>query len=663
MTVGTAQPAGDVIRELLDQRILVLDGAMGSLIMAQKPTEEDYRGAQFAKHHIELKNCNDILCLTQPEMIRDIHRQYFEAGSDIVETNTFNANGISMREYDLQDYTVEINQAAARLAREAAEQSGAKRPLFVAGSIGPMNRSLSISPDVNDPGNRLVTFDEVVEGYLSQIHGLVTGGVDILMPETAFDTLNLKACLFAIDQYFKKHNVSLPVMVSGTITDDSGRTMTGQTIEAFWASISHFDMLSVGLNCALGPQKMRSFIEAISGMAPPYVSCYPNAGLPNEMGEFDMTPAQMGGHLREFAKNGWLNIVGGCCGSTPAHIKAIAEAVEGIAPRQKPDVPQYSIYSGLEELVVRPETNFLMIGERTNVTGSRKFARLVREENYDEALSVARHQIEGGANMLDVNMDEGLLDSPQVMKTFLNLLAAEPDICRVPIMVDSSNFEVIEAGLKCIQGKGVVNSISLKEGEEKFLEQARLVRRYGAAVVVMAFDEEGQAVDADNKVAICQRAFKLLTEKVGFPPEDIIFDPNILTVATGMEEHNNYAVEFFEAVKRIKEACPGAKTSGGVSNVSFSFRGNDVVREAMNAAFLYHAIQAGLDMGIVNSAQLEVYEEIDPELLEYIEDVLLNRREDATERLIDFAEKVKEQEALSVRRKSMPGDRKVSKKD
>ncbi|MCA9040055.1 MAG: methionine synthase [Planctomycetaceae bacterium] len=644
MTVGTAHAAGDVIRELLDERILLLDGAMGSLIMAQKPTEADYRGLQFADHHIELKNCNDILCLTQPDMVRDIHRQYFEAGSDIVETNTFNANGISMREYDLQEYTIEINQAAARLAREAAEQTRAKRPLFVAGSIGPMNRSLSISPDVNDPGNRLVTFDEVVEGYLSQIHGLVTGGVDILMPETAFDTLNLKACLFAIDKYFKEYNVSLPVMVSGTITDDSGRTMTGQTIEAFWASISHFDMLSVGLNCALGPEKMRSFIEAISGMAAPYVSCYPNAGLPNEMGEFDMTPAQMGGHLREFAKNGWLNIVGGCCGSTPAHIKAITEAVEGIAPRKRPDVPRYSTYSGLEDLSIRPETNFLMIGERTNVTGSRKFARLIREENYDEALSVARHQIEGGANMLDVNMDEGLLDSAAVMKTFLNLLAAEPDICRVPIMVDSSNFDVIEAGLKCIQGKGVVNSISIKdEGEEKFLEQARLIRRYGAAVVVMAFDENGQAVTADHKVAICQRTYKLLTEKVGFPPEDIIFDPNILTVATGMEEHNNYAVEFFDAVKRIKEACPGAKTSGGVSNVSFSFRGNDVVREAMNAAFLYHAIQAGLDMGIVNSAQLEVYEEIDPELLTYIEDVLLNRREDATERLIEFAEKVKDQ--------------------
>ncbi|MAT15736.1 MAG: methionine synthase [Planctomyces sp.] len=643
MTVGTAQAAGDVIRELLDKRILLLDGAMGSLIMAQRPTEADYRGARFAEHHIDLKNCNDILCLTQPEMVRDIHCQYFQAGSDIVETNTFNANGISMKEYDLQDYTVEINQAAARLAREAAEQVGAKRPLFVAGSIGPMNRSLSISPDVNDPGKRLVTFDEVVDGYLSQIHGLVTGGVDILMPETAFDTLNLKACLFAIDKYFKEYNISLPVMVSGTITDDSGRTMTGQTIEAFWASISHFDMLSVGLNCALGPQKMRSFIESISGMASPYVSCYPNAGLPNEMGEFDMTPREMGGHLREFAKNGWLNIVGGCCGSTPAHIKAITEAVQGIAPRKRPDVPHYSIYSGLEDLTVRPETNFLMIGERTNVTGSRKFARLIREGNYDEALSVARHQIEGGANMLDVNMDEGLLDSAEAMKTFLNLLSAEPDICRVPIMIDSSNFNVIEAGLKCIQGKGVVNSISLKEGEEKFLEQAALVHRYGAAMVVMAFDEEGQAVDADHKVSICHRAFKLLTEKIGIPAEDIIFDPNILTVATGMDEHNNYAVEFFEAVKRIKETCPGAKTSGGVSNVSFSFRGNDVVREAMNAAFLYHAIKAGLDMGIVNSAQLEVYEEIEPELLERIEDVLLNRRDDATERLIEYAEKVKEQ--------------------
>lgn len=643
MAVGTNQTSNAVIHDLLDDRILMLDGAMGSLIMAQKPTEEDYRGKQFAKHHIDLKNCNDILCLTQPKMIKDIHRQYFQAGADIVETNTFNANGISMREYELQDHTFEVNEAAARLAREAAKEAGANRPLFVAGSIGPMNRSLSISPDVNDPGKRLVTFDEVVQGYLDQIDGLVAGGVDILMPETAFDTLNLKACLFAIDRYFKDHNVTLPVMVSGTITDDSGRTMTGQTIEAFWASISHFDMLSVGLNCALGPQKMRSFIDGLSKIASPYISCYPNAGLPNEMGEFDMSPKEMGGHLREFAENGWLNIVGGCCGSTPEHINAIAEAVSDMSPRKKEDVPQWSTYSGLEHLELRPEANFTMVGERTNVTGSRKFARLVREENYEAALSVARHQIEGGANVIDINMDEGLLDGKVVMTKFLNLLAAEPDICKVPIMLDSSKFEVIEAGLKCIQGKGIVNSISLKEGEEQFLKHASLIHRYGAAVVVMAFDEEGQAAEADRKVEICKRAYDLLTQKVGFPPQDIIFDPNILTVATGMEEHDNYAVEFFEAVRRIKELCPGAKTSGGVSNVSFSFRGNNVVREAMNAAFLYHAIEAGLDMGIVNSAQLEVYEEIDKELLEYIEDVLLNRRPDATERLLDFADKIKEQ--------------------
>ncbi len=634
------------LEQLLQERILVLDGAMGSLILAERPTEADYRGERFAEHHCDLKNCNDILVLTQPAMIEEIHRQYFEAGADIVLTDTFNANGISLQEYDLQDYTYELNKAAVQLARNAAEEFTAltpDKPRFVAGSIGPMNRSLSVSPDVNDPGMRLVTFDEVVAGYTEQIRGLIDGGADVLLPETAFDTLNMKACLFAIDQYFHEHNVRLPVMVSGTITDDSGRTMTGQTIEAFWTSVSHFDMLSIGLNCALGPEKMRPYLEAISRIAPHYVSCYPNAGLPNEMGEFDMTPDEMAATLREFAANGWLNIVGGCCGSTPAHIRVIAETVKDLKPRRIPQVEHNSTYSGLELLEIRPESNFIMIGERTNVTGSRKFARLIKEENYDEALSVARHQVEGGANMIDVNMDEGLIDSEAVMAKFLNLLAAEPDIARVPIMIDSSKWSVIEAGLKCVQGKAVVNSISLKEGEEAFLECARKIHAYGAAAVVMAFDEEGQAADEERKVEICKRAYNLLTERIGFPAEDIIFDPNILTVGTGMEEHANYAVDFIEAVRRIKQECPGAKTSGGVSNVSFSFRGNNVVREAINAAFLFHAIKAGLDMGIVNAGQLEVYEEIEPTLLEYVEDMLLNRRPDATERLIEYADQIKEQ--------------------
>jgi len=638
----------ELLTQLLAERIVVLDGSMGALLLAQKLTDADFRGERFAEHPHELKNCCDVLVLSQPETITDIHRKYLEAGADIIETNTFTASSISLAEYGLEPLTYEINRRAAVLARNAVDDFGgsaAQRPRFVAGSIGPMNRSLSVSRDVNDPGKREVTFDEVVAAYTAQIDGLIAGGVDILMPETAFDTLNMKACLFAIDQYFEEHGVRLPVMVSGTITDDSGRTMTGQTIEAFWTSISHFDMLSVGLNCALGPDKMRPYIERLSEIAPHYTSCYPNAGLPNEMGEFDMTPREMTAYIKEFAQNGWVNIVGGCCGTTPEHIRAIDEAVHGIAPRRIPRVAHYSAYSGLDRLEIRPESTFLMIGERTNVTGSRRFARLIREEQYEEALDVARHQVEGGANMLDVNMDEGLIDSEQVMAKFLNLLAAEPDIARVPLVIDSSKFSVIESGLKCVQGKAVVNSISLKEGEDEFLRQARLVRRYGAAVIVMAFDETGQAAEADRKIEISKRAYDLLVDKAGFTPEDIIFDPNILTVGTGMAEHANYAVEFIEAVRGIKQTCPGAKTSGGVSNISFSFRGNDFVREAMNAAFLYHAIDAGLDMGIVNAAQLEVYEEIDKELLELVEDVLLNRREDATERLIEFAETVKDRGA------------------
>ncbi|MBM80942.1 MAG: methionine synthase [Planctomycetaceae bacterium] len=636
----------DQLEHMLSERILLLDGAMGALILANKPTDSDYRGERFADHSRPLENCNDVLVLTQPRMIERIHQQYLEAGSDIIETDTFNANPISLADYELQDLTYELNKTAAELAVRARNQfcdENSAGPRFVAGSMGPTSTTLSMSQDVNDPGNRNHTFDQVADGYFEQVRGLVDGGVDLLLPETSFDTLNMKACLFAIDRYFRENNVTLPVIVSGTIFE-GGRTMTAQSIEAFWTSIAHFPTLAVGLNCAIGPQKMRPFIESLSNISTHYTCCYPNAGLPNALGEFDMTPSEMAGYLTGMAEAGFVNIVGGCCGSTPDHIRAIKEGVQKLAPRRLPEsTANYSNYSGNERLEIRPESTFLMVGERTNVTGSRKFARLIKEENYEEAISIARGQVEGGANIVDVNMDEGLLDSEAVMTHFLNLLAAEPDISRVPIMIDSSKWSVIEAGLKCVQGKPIVNSISLKEGEDLFLEQARKIRSYGAAVIVMAFDETGQATDADRKVEISKRAYDLLTQKVGFPPEDIIFDPNILTVGTGMEEHANYAVEFIDAVRRIKEVCPHAKTSGGVSNVSFSFRGNNVVREAMNAAFLYHAIDAGLDMGIVNAGQLDVYEEIDKELLEHIEDVLLNRREDATERLIDYAEKVKDQ--------------------
>ncbi len=645
--MSTASPTKQsTIFEQLEKHILLLDGAMGTMIQAHQLDETAFRGSQYADHPCDLKGCNDLLCVTQPQIIEEIHRKYLEAGSDIIETNTFNSTSISMADYQLESEIHVINKSAAEVARKAADDFTAltpDRPRFVAGSIGPMNRTLSLSPDVNDPGYRAVTFDQLVESYTEQIAGLIDGGVDLLMPETTFDTLNLKACLFAIDQYVEQHDIDIPVMVSVTITDASGRTLSGQTVEAFWNSISHANIMSVGINCALGAEEMRPYIAELSRISPTHISCHPNAGLPNEFGAYDQTPNQMAELLKGFADNGWVNIIGGCCGTTPEHIRALAEMAKDLRPRTHPDVPHDSRYSGLEPLTIREDSNFIMVGERTNVTGSRKFARLIREEKYDEALAVARDQVEGGANIIDVNMDEGLLDSEQAMQTFLNLIASEPDICRVPIMIDSSKWSVIEAGLKCVQGKAVVNSISLKEGEEEFLRQAKLIRRYGAAVIVMAFDEEGQAVDCDHKVEISKRAFQLLTEEVGFPAEDIIFDPNILTVGTGMEEHSNYAVEFIEAVRRIKQECPGAKTSGGVSNISFSFRGNNVVREAMNAAFLYHAIEAGLDMGIVNAGQLEVYEEIDKILLEYVEDVLLNRREDATERLIDYAETVKDQ--------------------
>ncbi len=642
MSVADSLPSSALLESVLAERILLLDGAMGTMIMAHRPTEEDYRGEQFANHTVALKNANDILVLTQPAMVESIHQAYLEAGSDIIETNTFNANVISLEEFHVAELTYEINRRGAELARRAADEfttANPNKPRFVAGSIGPTKVMLSMCGK-EEPGNRSHSFDQMVASYTEQIRGLIDGGVDILLPETSFDTLNMKACLFAISEYFHARDIRLPVMVSGTIFD-GGKTLGMQSIEAFWTSLAHFDMLSVGLNCALGPAQMRPYIEALSQVSDRYISCYPNAGMPDGMGGFDSSAEEVAGWIREFATQGFVNIVGGCCGTTPEYIRAISKAVEEVRPHRRGQPPRLSRYSGMDTLELRPESNFLMIGERTNVTGSKKFARLIRDDKYEEALSVARQQVEGGANMIDVNMDEGLLDSEAVMVRFLNLIGDEPDIARVPIMIDSSKWSVIEAGLKCVQGKAVVNSISLKEGEEKFLEQARLIRQYGAATVVMAFDEQGQAVDADHKVAICERCYQLLTEQAGFPPEDIIFDPNILTVGTGMEEHSNYAVEFFDAVRRIKERCPGAKTSGGVSNVSFSFRGNDLVREAMNAAFLYHAIQAGLDMGIVNAGQLEVYEEIDKQLLEYVEDVLLNRRPDATERLIDYSEKVK----------------------
>jgi len=639
------------LANILSRRIVVIDGAMGTMIHREGLVEADYRGERFRDHPADLKNLTDLLCLTQPQVIEKIHRQYLEAGADIIETNSFGATRIALVDYKLEPYAYEINVAAARAARRAADavmngQPG--RRCFVAGALGPMTRSASMSRDMNDPGARLVTFDELESAYYEQVRGLVDGGVDILLAETAFDTLNLKAALFAIERYFEEHSRRLPVMASGTIVDLSGRTMTGQTVEAFWTSISHANLLSVGLNCSLGAKEMRPYLEELSHLAPVYVSCYPNAGLPDGFGNFPETPDITSRLLQEFAEAGFLNIVGGCCGTTPAHIRAIAEAVRDLPPRTPSRPEPLTRLSGLEALTIRPDSNFVNIGERTNVTGSPAFAKLILNGNYEGALSVARQQVEGGAQVIDVNMDEGLLDSQEAMVKFLHLIASEPDIARVPIMIDSSKWSVIEAGLKCVQGKGIVNSISLKEGEEAFKRQARLVRRYGAAVVVMAFDEAGQADTLERKVEICTRAYRLLTEEVGFQPQDIIFDPNILTVATGIEEHNNYAVNFIEATRRVKAALPHCKISGGISNISFSFRGNNVVREAMHSAFLYHAIKAGMDMGIVNAGQLAVYEEIPKDLLELVEDVLLNRRPDATERLVVFAETVKQKGKAAV---------------
>ena len=636
----------DSLHSLLANRIAVLDGAMGTMVHALGLDEQGFRGVPFRDHPKDLKNCIDVLVLSQGDAIRGIHAAYLEAGADIVETNTFGATSLALADFGLADRTREMNLVAARLAREAADAATAQtpdRPRFVAGSIGPTNKQLSIAGNVADPGHRDVTFDQMVATYREQIEALIQGGVDLLLAETAFDTLVLKSCLYAIEQVFSDTGVRLPVMASFTVFE-GGRTLSAQTVEACWTSLSHVDLLSVGINCALGPEKLRTHLADLSRITPRLVSCYPNAGLPNALGGFDETPEAMASVLGEFAREGWLNIIGGCCGTTPAHIKAIAEAVAKYPPR-KPAVPERrSRYSGLEMLELRPESSFTVIGERTNVTGSRAFARLIKEERYEEALSVARQQVENGANIIDVNVDEGMLDGPAVMTKFLTLLSSEPDVARVPVMVDSSRFEVLEAGLKCIQGKGIVNSISLKEGEETFLRHARTIRRYGAAVVVMAFDEEGQATDVERRVAICKRAYKLLTEQAGFLPEDIIFDPNILTVATGIEEHNRYALNFIEATRLIKQAMPLVKVSGGVSNISFSFRGNETVREAMHSAFLYHAIRAGMDMGIVNAGQLAVYQDIDKDLLERIEDVLFDRRPDATDRLIEYAETVKKRD-------------------
>ncbi len=636
------------LRQILSERILILDGAMGTMIQRYNLKEKDFRGGRFKEHGFDLQGNNDLLSITRPEVILDIHRAYLEAGADIVETNTFSASPISQADYKLEDYCYEMNLAAAKLARKAVDEYNKitpDKPRFVAGALGPTNKTASLSPDVNDPGYRAVSFDELVAAYTVQIKGLVEGGADILLIETIFDTLNSKAAIYAVEEYCNNTGKQFPVMISGTIVDQSGRTLSGQTTGAFWISVSHTkNLLSVGLNCALGAKQMRPFLEELSTVAPCFVSVYPNAGLPNEMGEYDETAENMSSVLDEFAQSGFVNIVGGCCGTTPDHIKMIAEISSKYKPREIPNVEKFLRLSGLEPVVIRPEANFVNIGERTNITGSKKFESLILSGDYDGALSVARHQVEGGAQILDINMDEGLLDSEEAMVKFINLVSAEPDIAKLPIMVDSSKWTVIEAGLKCLQGKGIVNSISLKEGEEIFKERARKVLQYGAAVVVMAFDEKGQGDSLQRRIDICTRAYKILTEDVGFPPEDIIFDPNILTVATGIEEHNNYAVDFIEAAKWIKQNLPHAKVSGGVSNLSFSFRGNNVVREAMHSAFLYHAIKAGLDMGIVNAGQLEVYEEIPKDLLKLVEDVIFNRRSDATERLVDFAETVKQKD-------------------
>ena len=631
-----------LFEQALEKRILILDGAMGTMIQRYQLSEEDYRGERFKDWPSDLKGNNDLLTLTQPQIIKDIHIAYLEAGADILETNTFNANTISMADYNMESLAYELNVESAKLARAAADEFTAKnpdKPRFVAGIIGPTNRTASISPDVNNPGSRNITFDQLVESYLEAAKGLVEGGCDVIMIETIFDTLNAKAAIFAIETYFEESGSKLPVMISGTITDASGRTLSGQTTEAFYNSLRHINPVSIGLNCALGPDLLRPYIEEMSRVANVCVNVHPNAGLPNEFGEYDLSAADMAKEIKDWAENGFLNIVGGCCGTSPAHIEAIAKAVEDIPPRKRPDIPVACRLSGLEPFNIEEDSLFVNVGERTNVTGSAKFKRLILNSQYDEALDVAREQVENGAQIVDVNMDEGMLDGLEAMTLFLNLIATEPDISKAPIMVDSSKWEIIEAGLKCIQGKGIVNSISLKEGEENFIKYAKLVRKFGAAVVVMAFDEVGQADTFERKVEICTRSYKILTEQLNFPPEDIIFDPNIFAVATGIEEHNNYGVDFIEATRKIKQTLPHALVSGGVSNVSFSFRGNNVVREAIHAVFLYHAYKAGMDMGIVNAGQLAVYDDLPEELRNAVEDVVLNRSDTATETLLEIAEK------------------------
>ena len=630
-----------LISDLLKDKILVMDGAMGTMIQTYGLLEKDYRGDRFENFEKDVKGNNELLTLTRPDIIGAIHEEFLSAGADIIETNTFSANAVSQADYDMEDLCYELNYESALLARNAIEKFNKdSKPRFIAGALGPTTKTASLSPDVNDPGFRAVTFDELVDAYYTQAKGLVDGGVDILLVETIFDTLNCKAALFAIQTLFDEIADSLPVMVSGTITDASGRTLSGQTVEAFWISVSHMNLLSVGLNCALGAKELAPHLRDLSAIATCPVSAYPNAGLPNEFGEYGQTGEEMGALMKEFLQSGFVNIIGGCCGTTPEHIKVMSEAAQGIAPRSYESRSPYSQYSGLEPLIVRDNLNFINIGERTNVTGSRKFARLIKQKKYDEALSVAQQQVEGGAQIIDVNMDEGLLDSEEEMKTFLNLMMSEPEIARLPIMIDSSKFSVIEEGLKCVQGKCIVNSISLKEGEEEFTRQASLIKKYGAATVVMAFDEEGQAETVQRKVEICKRAYDILVNKVGFNPFDIIFDPNIFAIATGIDEHRDFAKNFIDATAIIKKECPGAKVSGGVSNLSFSFRGNNNVREAMHSVFLYHAIKQGMDMGIVNAGMMEIYDEIDDDLIELIESVIFNHSENATDELIRYAEKV-----------------------
>jgi len=629
--------------EALGHRILVLDGAMGTMIQAHSLDEEAFRGDRFRNHPVPLRGDNDLLTLTRPDVIAGVHRAYFEAGADIAETNTFSSTRIAQADYRLESAVYDLNVSAARLARRVADEFTAReprKPRFVAGILGPTNRTASLSPDVNDPGFRNTSFDDLAAAYAEQAEALLHGGADLLMVETVFDTLNGKAALFAIRGVLQRRGLATPVMVSGTITDASGRTLSGQTVEAFWDSIRHADLCAVGLNCALGAGQLRPYVEELSGIADTRVSCHPNAGLPNAFGGYDETPAAMAATLGEFARSGFLNIVGGCCGTTPAHIAAIAEAVRGMPPRRVPAVEPHTRLSGLEPLTIRPDSLFVNVGERTNVTGSSKFAGLIKAGDFERAVEVAREQVENGAQMIDVNFDEAMLDSRAAMVTFLNLIAAEPAISKVPVMLDSSKWEVLEAGLKCLQGKGVVNSISLKEGEDAFLERARLIRRYGAAAVVMAFDEQGQADTAERKVAILTRAYRLLTERAGFPPEDVILDPNVFAVATGIPEHNRYALAYLEACRVLKATLPHALVSGGLSNLSFAFRGNRAVREAMHSSFLFHAIAAGMDLGIVNPGQLAVYDDIPGELLEAVEDVLFDRREDATERLTELAGRV-----------------------